>query len=307
MHLKRKTIIILGLFFVVSALTLVGAPYALFINMQTVPLSELRWEKDPSVLAFAPVTKNDKQGTLVVRLLDGKEHFFEGGARVFHLSENSLVLVPRDIPADYQGEVPLYYIEHGRKIFPLKFAYHFGNIINITENIDRTYLAIETVGRKSTQFCVIERVSEKKQPPCQQIGVSRSLQSLWNPGRDHEFLIKTSEKEIIAFDPWEKGPKRVRADWGEKERYPELETIIATQKKYQSAGTESSLYQFFSLVLHVTPTERRILLVPPFAQIYPLSDTKHILVQQGARLSVMEYENNLKSEITISSPNAAFQ
>lgn len=303
MYLKRKIIGMLGALLLIGVILFIGIPYALFATMATVPLSELRWEKDPSVLALAPITQNGKEGTLTIRLSDGSDHFIDGPARVFHVSDNSLVLVPRDIPQDYQGEIPLYYIEHGRKVFQLKFAYHFGNIVNVTENAQRTYLAIESKSEKSTQFCVIERITDGKQPACQQITVSQSMNSLWNPNHDHEFLVKTTDSEIVAFDPWEKLPARVSAD-GDTKRFADL---LATVNHKQSVFPDGSLYRFFSIVLRTTPTGWRIIGVPPFSHTRWLSDIEHIIVQEGERLSVVEYGTNRKSEIKITSSTASLQ
>ncbi len=305
MHLKRKILSGAGILLLIGATVFVVIPYVLFVTMETVPLSELKWEKDPSVLAFAPVTRDEKEGTLTIRLSDGGDHFFEGPARVFHMSENSLVLVPKDIPKDYEGEVPLYYIEHGRKVLQLKFAYHFGNIINVTENARRSYLAIESYNGASTQFCIIERITDTKQPSCQQIGISQSMRSLWNPKHDHEFLIKSSSSEIVTFDPWEKGPVRVRAD-GDAKRFAELLAIVDTPQK-QDVFVDGSLRRLLSFVLRITPAGWRIISVPPLSRTYWLADIEHILVQEGDRLSVVEYPTNRKAEITIPSSGAVIQ
>ncbi|MBI4253064.1 hypothetical protein HY623_02720 [Candidatus Uhrbacteria bacterium] len=306
MHLKRNVIGALCTLLLFGAILFVAVPYVLFAVTKTVPLSELKWEKDPSVIALAPITRDGKEGTLIIRLLDGDDHFFDGQARVFHMSENSLVLVPKDIPQDYQGELPLYYIEHGRKIFQLKFVYRFGTIVNVTENLQRTYLAIESYNGKSTQFCVIERITDMKQPTCQQIDVTQTMRSLWNPNHDHELLIQTSDNEIVTFDPWDKRPHRIRED-GDAKRFADLLAAINSQKRERVIFSEGSLHRFLSVVLRVTPSGWRLIAVPPFSQVSWLSDIEHILVQEGGRLWVIEYATNRKSEITLPSSDASLQ
>lgn len=308
MLLKRNIVITIALCLLSVMLIFIGIPYAVFFAMKTVPLSELKWEKDPSVIALAPIVRDGKEGTLIIRFLDGNERFIEGRARIFHISENSLILVPRDIPQDYNGEVPFYYVEHGRKIFQLKFAYRFGNIVNVTENKNRTYLAIESYNGKSTQVCVIERIGDTKQPACQQLTISGQTQSLWNPEKDRELLIFTQTNEIITFDPWERRPHRVRAD-GDAEQYARLLSILQTPPPRQGAFEGGTLRQVFFSIIREAPQGRVVRFIPPFSRTYWLSDIEHVLVHIGNDLWILEYATGKKAKITLTPPdhNATIQ
>lgn len=308
MLLKRNIIIPTTLCVLAVLFIFFGVPYAVFFATKTVPLSELKWEKDPSVIALAPIVRGGKEGTLIIRFLDGNERFIEGRARIFHISENSLILIPRDIPKDYSGDVPFYYIEHGRKIFQLTFAYHYGNIVNVTENKDRTYLAIESYNGENTQVCVIERIGDTKQPACQQLTISGQTQSLWNPEKDRELLIYTQTNEIITFDPWEKRPHRVRAD-GDAKQYAHLLSIIQAPQPQQGIFEGGSLRQVLFSIIRTTPQGWGMYLIPPFSHAYWLSDSEHVLVHTGDDLWIMEYATGKKAKITHTPPdhNATIQ
>ncbi|MDP2629813.1 MAG: hypothetical protein Q8P56_00200 [Candidatus Uhrbacteria bacterium] len=302
MRLKRNiplTILGIFLFGVFGAL---GLPYMLFAQYETVPLEKLTWEREPSVLSFSHVTRGGKDGVLIIRLSDGKDHFFAGNIRSFRTLDGNIILAPKDIPETYKGSIPLNYIEHGRKIFQLSLAYHFGEITTITENPLRSYLAIEMSNGRSMQYCIIERITDTKKPSCQQIGVGVPARSLWNPEKDHEFLILTEENEIIVFDPWEKEPNRVRTDT-DLELHAQLKKLFSAppQREKRPTGYENSLSSFFSFVLDSANKKFNIYPIPPFSDVHWLSDNKHFLIQKGARLSIVEFEHKKKAEINLPS------
>lgn len=305
MGLKRK----ITFSFVGVALIVVfgafGVPHLLFAQYETVPLTELKWEQEPSVLGFSHVTRDNKEGVLVVRLTDGKDHFFSGNIRAFHTQEGNIILVPKDIPVEYKGTLPLNYIEHGRKIFQMTLAYHFGEIISITENPRRSYLAIEMSDGTAMQYCVIERITDTQKPSCQQIGVGVPARSLWNPEKDHEFIILTEGNEIITFDPWEKEPHRIRVDT-DASLHAQLKKLFSESpsKTERPTNPAHSLNRFFSVIFDSGKKIPGIYPIPPLSTVYWLSDDKHFLIQEGARLSIVEFENRKKSEIVLPSPEA---
>ncbi|MBI2484444.1 hypothetical protein HYV71_04650 [Candidatus Uhrbacteria bacterium] len=269
---------------------------SLFTPFSYVALNEIRWDQPPGLVAIKDMERDGHaDGTLFVRLKDGKEQFaYEGWEVLFSDYGSAFAFQKEFIPPADTAHV-LYYIEDGERVTKLTIENSGGYIKDIQENPGRTYVFVEFVVNESSSFCMLERVASSalnaNERKCLQLEVPHASQGIWNPRAERELVVATQSNRIFTVDPWEKRPRQIYADGDTKPVYDKLRALF-DKKSSDPASYEGPPAKKFVLLPFVTVIlDKKIRLLPS------LNDTKlawiddsHLLAKKEHSLEIIEYK-----------------
>ncbi|MBI4250225.1 hypothetical protein HY622_01405 [Candidatus Uhrbacteria bacterium] len=269
-----------------------------YVPLKFVPLDEMQWARPPGLVAVKGVEREgQKNGTLFIRLKDGKEQFvYEGWDVTFSDYGSAFAFQKKYIPPANSPYV-LYYIEDGRNVTKLTIENSGGYIKDMQENPLRTYLFAEIVKNNASTFCILERVpsnsSADKDQKCLELGISDVERGLWNPNHERELVVKTTSRRIFTLDPWEKRPRQIYAEGDTKQAYEVLLQLFQEKPSdISSYYDSSSKKQFFQLPFATIIMEGRGLTLLPLSADTKLSwvDDGHLLAKGNDSLDIIEYK-----------------
>jgi len=304
--MKKKNLSLSVGAIIVLAATITAIGFASqYTPFKFVPLDEMQWDQPPGLVAVKSVEREgQKNGTLFIRLKDGKEQFVYEGWDVKFSDYGSAFAFQKEYAPPADSPYVLYYIEDGRNITKLTIENSGGYIKDMQENPLRTYLFAEIVKKNASTFCILERVasnsSANKDQKCLELGISDVDRGLWDPNHERELVVKTTSDRIFTLDPWEKRPRQIYAEGDTKQTYEALLQLF--QEKTGDASSyygSSSKKRFFQLPFASIIIEDRKWTLLPLTTETKLSwiDDEHLLAKRGDSLDIIEYKTRRIAEL----------
>jgi len=269
-----------------------------FYPYGTTTLQKLHWENDSGIIAFQKNNKPGKEQLLLLRLKDGKEQPLSGVWNVNFGETGSVFVFGHYQQKEDQKKIPglkLFYIEKvTQKIHDIDVSNTTGDIVLVQENPQATYLVIKVKTKQSSVYCMLERITTFKKPECKQLTIGGITDTLWNPKKDHELVIKTSSNGIILIDPWEKEPHTLLGSKNASLRSEML--ALFSQKPDLSTMSfpngERRMFRMGNIIIirdtHGKDTKFSWYHIPFSSQVAWLKDGNHILIKEKGAIRVLE-------------------
>lgn len=281
----RKLTLVIGL----SVIGVIICIHIWFISVtESAGLEDLKWQNIPNIIAIQSSFRENHQGILFIKLNNGAEQFIAGNWEA-SFADSGNVYAFGEFPPNYSSQTgqQLYLIAGDEKIYDIELT-SSDLIISIQENRQASYLLIEVESSQGKIFCVAE-LNLEKNLDCEQINLDSEGQGLWNPGEDHQAVVKNKQDEMFTLDPWD--PKLNHVDSQEEpEKYNELLALFENQEKYQpNKVKDKSFWKIANLVIVKDQDNGwSFYPVPILSRAAPLSDGQHILIKERSQLSVLD-------------------
>lgn len=289
----------------------------LFYPYETTSLEKLHWENDPGIIAFQKNNKPSEEQLLLLRLKDGKEQPLSGLWNVNFSDTGAVFVFGKYTPKKDSKELlrqKLFYIERGtQKIHDIDVSNTSGDIISVQENPRATYLVIHVKTKQSSVYCLLERITTFEKPECKQLTISGVTDALWNPKKDHELVIKTSNDGIVLLDPWEKEPHTLL---GSKNSALRKELLTLFSQKYKSSvisfsGGERKMFHILNIIVirDTYGSQKKFTWyhTPFSSHVAWLKDGNHLLIKEKGAIRILELSSKkIVTFMTFDPLNPAF-
>lgn len=291
------------LFVIILGLLGIGFLALFFFPLPTRSLDKLVWKASSYLIAIPHADREGKEGTLFLRVKDGKEQFMSGQWSVFYASNDSVYLYGSfsiDEAVSSTG-LHLYNIYGGDKIYDIPLEHVSGSIVSTQENGIGTYVLLGSTSGTRTQYCLMTHL-ESKVPLCPTIGLPDVKNALWNPEKEHELVLQTASGTLFTVDPWEKeegSPRAVTSDTDPKrlEQLSALFQVPAVDPRVSPGSDKKTLHTFLNLALVTDAHGWTLHWLPPGADVAWYFDADHFLVKESNRISLYDLKSRMFSTL----------
>lgn len=267
-----------------------------YTSFSPVSLNEIHWDQPPGLIAIKGIEREGHDdGTLFIRLKDGKEQFvYEGWDVKFSDYGSAFAFQKEFIPSTDTPHV-LYYLQDGEFVTKLTIENSGGYIKDAEENPGRTYVFVELVKNNTSTFCILERVPSSGtvvgDQQCLELGISDVDSGLWNPGHERELVVKTKSNRIFTLDPWEKRPRQIYATGDSKKSYDAFIELFTKKTTDPSFYYGAQPKRFIQLPIATLVQDTTWSILPPMTDAkLAWVDDGHIVAKRSDSLEIIEYK-----------------
>ena len=275
--------------FILSLLLLLGISTFFLTKVQNIEYEEIIWDSAPKKIAITDVTREEKEGTLVVRLIDGKEQFFFGSWNAsFGRSDNVFIFGSEEGNTDEEKneDQAIYHIGTDDRIKQIRVKKELGEIQNVVQDETLSYLIIEFFNKNTSGICVTP-YDDSENIKCSKIIIYGDIESKWNPENTHEALFQNtsdeSQKVYYSIDMWEEDSFRTHDS--ESERYSEIANYFNEKREND---LDEKIYTFLNLAFIKNKNGYSIQQVPKNSSVDFFTDSNHLIIKTNNEVLVQE-------------------
>lgn len=275
--------------YVASFLGLLGIlvlGFFLLTQKSSVDISEIGWETNPGFLVFPEIERNNTEGLLLVRMIDGIDEFLPGSWGV-DFGKNNQAYVYGRTPETEEGHSIIHAFNPDRNVERMDIHSKDLDIINIKESGDGSYISARAENIDSLSFC-IGTFKGRNESDCGKIYHQPSTLAAWNPDKDREFIFMNENDVVNVFDPWEEKPLVV-SETNETERYNKLKEIVIADQEAKSGSI--SINQFGPFVVTRKNGSYAIHRFNFGAKVAQIHDNSHLVIKNEDSIDIYNIEN----------------
>lgn len=219
----------LGFAAFLALLTILFSGYILFTSQfSEVPLSDITFSKDSHKIVLKNIERRTENGSLALRLTDGKDQFFPGNFN-FSFGNDRRLYAYGDVGEGDDLRRYIYIITELDGVKEIDATSVGGPISLVTESPDGLYFIIEFETGGITDYCISVRDVEAK-IDCERIATTAETKTIWNPKKQHHAIFQFDE-DYKEIDMWDTKP--VTYEEG-NDGFEEIDTAFKNYRVYDS-------------------------------------------------------------------------
>lgn len=260
-----------------------------FLQVEEVGIEDITWESIPAKIAFNPVERASQNGLLITRLSDGVEQFYVGEwDTAFEFGNNVYIFGSEN----KESEQKVFRINAQDKVSEITIPKEFGEVVDVSQNANASYISIQTKYQNVSYVCVAE-LANNIDLNCNKLAILGDIESIWNPENEQEALFKSSAKDsykIFALNPWnDVEPRSYEKEAKEYEQY-----LSYFERKGEQRGR---VHKFLNIAYIELDGRRYLQHVPLNSELVLFADYEHILIKNKDTVEVQEFSTKKRAEL----------